>query len=504
MAAQMPCVNKDTFYQKLDELKASRKTSKSKVNLFIDDELYDKATQYLQNKETEVHVLTQDEINTIKRKKWNFKNEDGKIVSKEQKYVVPKRELHEILCHSHSAIAHRGRDKLENYIKNNYAEIPQIVVKLFVSLCSIHEQQKSVADHLKKPVVHPIIANKFLSHVQIDLIDMRRLPCSCSERHKWILHITDHHTKFSWLFPLISKQTEQVISCLNQLFWQWGFPKKLHSDNGKEFKNQKMSSFCQSNNIKQVHGAPRTPTTQGLVERNNKTIKENIRNILTEKKESYNNWCTVLGEAAYKKNITVHRAVAQTPYELVLGIKPWREEMRASVQETDTDKGEQEEETNNEQQRLDSEDETVEINVQQTPTLTDENSTDDIQTNEQQQAKETKSSRSKKRQKIKERQEQYNKKMKQSRPKVAKFHVNDYVKIKIDKVDKTPLHPNTLLGKIISIEPANGYAQVVTEFGVIDTQISPSRLHKSQNTGIALDYSKHITFSRACKMAINQ
>lgn len=94
--------------------------------------------------------------------------------------------------------------------------------------------------------------------------------------------------------------------------------------------------------------------------------------------------------------------------------------------------------------------------------------------------------------------------MKQSRPKVAKFHVNDYVKIKIDKVDKTPLHPNTLLGKIISIEPANGYAQVVTEFGVIDTQISPSRLHKSQNTGIALDYSKHITFSRACKMAINQ
>ena len=75
-------------------------------------------------------------------------------MSKEQKYVVPKRELHEILCHSHSAIAHRGRDKLENYIKNNYAEIPQIVVKLFVSLCSIHEQQKSVADHLKKPVVH--------------------------------------------------------------------------------------------------------------------------------------------------------------------------------------------------------------------------------------------------------------------------------------------------------------------------------------------------------------
>ena len=65
------------------------------------------------------------------------------------------------------------------------------------------------------------------------------------------------------------------------------------------------------------------------------------------------------------------------------------------------------------------------MDVQQNPTLTDENSTDDIQTNKQQQKKAAKNSCSKKLNlsKKKKRQKQYNKIMKQSRPKVAKYHV---------------------------------------------------------------------------------
>ena len=47
-----------------------------------------------------------------------------------------------------------------------------------------------------------------------------------------------------------------------------------------------MSDLCGKLNIKQVHGAPRRPSTQGLVERNNRTAKENILNILKERDES--------------------------------------------------------------------------------------------------------------------------------------------------------------------------------------------------------------------------
>lgn len=89
------------------------------------------------------------------------------------------------------------------------------------------------------------------------------------------------------LFALKRKQTEEVAGALNNIFWMFGFPSILHSDNGKEFKSKTMSDLCGKHNIiKKVHGAPRTPSTQGLVERNNRTAKENILNILKERDES--------------------------------------------------------------------------------------------------------------------------------------------------------------------------------------------------------------------------
>ena len=58
----------------------------------------------------------------------------------------------------------------------------------------------------------------------------------------------------------------------------------------------------------------------------------------------------------------------------------------------------------------------------------------------------------------------YNERMKKSRPKAETLNVGDYVSIKIDKVDKTPLHPNILIGEILAFE--NDYAKVACKFGI--------------------------------------
>ena len=82
-----------------------------------------------------------------------------------------------------------------------------------------------------------------------------------------------------------NKQAEDVLECLSQFCWQFGFLQKMRTGYGQEFKDSLMSQFCKNNGITQLHGAPRKPSTQGLAERNNQTIKQNIRNILREKKE---------------------------------------------------------------------------------------------------------------------------------------------------------------------------------------------------------------------------
>lgn len=96
----------------------------------------------------------------------------------------------------------------------------------------------------------------------------------------------------------------------------------------------------------------------------------------------------------------------------------------------------------------------------------------------------------------------YNERMKKSRQKAKTLNIGDYVSIKIDKVDKTPLHPNVLIGEILAFE--NDYAKVACKFGIISTLISPARLVKCQATNIVISKDKSITFTKACKMAINQ
>ena len=125
----------------------------------------------------------------IVRKKWTLDAEEN-IVNVEKKYVVPKRHLHKILSEAHSSTWHRGRDKTE-----------------------------------------------------IKLRKLRKLPCNCSKHHNWVLYVHDHFSKYSWLLPLKHKETQEVASSLESLFWMFGFPTTLNSDNGKEFKSKVMTDF---------------------------------------------------------------------------------------------------------------------------------------------------------------------------------------------------------------------------------------------------------------------
>ena len=500
------CVDSTLFHTKLEELKQSKKRKSSSTTIFIENDFFDESKRWLQMAPEEKQHLNLDKLTKqkIAKNHWRLTAE-GKVTTSDNKLIVPKRDIYNVLCEAHSATAHRGRDKTERYIRQSYAGISQDIINLFVSLCKLHQQQKSVTNHWKKPITNPIKANQFLAHVQVDLIDFRNLPCECQSRHNWVLHVVDHFSKYSWMFALKNKQTEEVAVTLTNLFWLFGFPSILHSDNGKEFKSKTMSELCGKHKIKQVYGAPRTPSTQGLVERNNRTVKENILNILKERDESLGKWCTVLGEAAHKKNITLHRAINNVPYEVVFGMLP-RKEMPEGTEDDHTDEREQ----------------LTTLEKENPPTLASDfeepSSQDDLpppsqntnlaqpSVNDLQVGPSVENPNKRKRtthECVSEKQESYNKKMKESRNKVERFKIDDFVCIKIDKVDKSsPLHPNVLLGKVTEVE--NNYAKIVTKFGIISTYISTRRLNKCTQTSVNFDYTKQITFSSACKMAVNQ
>jgi len=98
----------------------------------------------------------------------------------------------------------------------------------------------------------------------MDLIYLRTRPDS---EYQWILHCRDHFSKFSWAFPMKSKEARFVAEHLLSLFYQFGPCKILQSDNGKEFTANVIKDLKITwPGLLIINGRPRHPQSQGLVE----------------------------------------------------------------------------------------------------------------------------------------------------------------------------------------------------------------------------------------------
>ena len=91
--------------------------------------------------------LTKSQATTLHRKKWLY--HQGKILTTDQKEVIPKSQLYDILTLAHQRTAHRGRQITSKWINENYSEVNVRVVNLFVSMCQIHQEQKTITSHVK-------------------------------------------------------------------------------------------------------------------------------------------------------------------------------------------------------------------------------------------------------------------------------------------------------------------------------------------------------------------
>ena len=76
----------------------------------------------------------------------------------------------------------------------------------------------------KAPCGRPIISSRFLQRLQMDLIDFTSQP---DGDMKWILHLRDHFTKYSWGCALPNKQAVGVATKLKTTFCMFGAPEIL-------------------------------------------------------------------------------------------------------------------------------------------------------------------------------------------------------------------------------------------------------------------------------------
>ncbi|XP_028518423.1 uncharacterized protein LOC114576288 [Exaiptasia diaphana] len=149
-----PCVDENEFLRQLEELKEHGKTQKYSINVYVSDEFYLKAQNFLKIDETKNYrsannQVTKSEVEIIRRKKWMLDANDN-IITAGGKSVLCKSQLFKNLVFAHQRVAHRGRQKTEKWMQDSFAEVTQKVINLFVKLCKYHAEQKPITSRVKE------------------------------------------------------------------------------------------------------------------------------------------------------------------------------------------------------------------------------------------------------------------------------------------------------------------------------------------------------------------
>jgi transposase InsO family protein len=201
----------------------------------------------------------------------------------------------------------RGRDRLYERLKDlRLVGISRGRMMEYLAKDMVYQTHSRIN---RVKVNKPIISTRPLERVQIDLIDMSDL-AGFNDRRAYALTMVDHFSKFAWVRPLIRKSAASVRAAIEPIL-RAHTPKILQSDNGGEFVNDNLAALLAELEIKQVLGYPYKPSTNGLVERFNRTLKTAIQQYIAATGDK--KWYRAIDLIVENYNTAYHSSIKNKP-----------------------------------------------------------------------------------------------------------------------------------------------------------------------------------------------
>ena len=228
--------------------------------------------------------------------------------------VLPEEYRKAALQGCHDQVGHLGRDRTLELLRDRYFW-PGMTKEAsdYVAHCERCIRRKIPPN--RAPLIN--ISSSFpLELVCIDYLSLE----SCKGGIEDILVVTDHFAKYAQAYPTKGQQATTVAKVLyDNFFMHYGFPAKLHSDQGRLFEGKVIAALCDLAGIEKTRTSPYHPKGNGLTERFNRTL---INMLGTLDPDQKSDWKKYIPSLVHAYNCTRHDSTGFSPYELMFNRQP--------------------------------------------------------------------------------------------------------------------------------------------------------------------------------------
>ena len=153
---------------------------------------------------------------------------------------------------------------------------------------------------------------------QVIAIDLMKMPTSHSGNN-YLFVATCHFSRFAVLKPIRDKEAATIVDVLiKEVVCRLGKPEIIISDNGGEFVNHTFERMCQEFGIVHKTVNPYSPQSNGLVERLNRKILEEMRCICLDRDQDI--WDELVPFVECSINALPNVSTGESPHFIVYGV----------------------------------------------------------------------------------------------------------------------------------------------------------------------------------------